>query len=101
MGRWVGDRKAEEEPIAELWATTTTQRGARPAAAQQAEWPMGYALLAGLASTGLIEGRRALRPAGAAAWLAGRNAHDPRPWDRRSASQHAGDRGGNPRDPLR
>src|SRR5262245_22328423 len=27
MGRRVGDRKAEEEPIAELWATTTTPRG--------------------------------------------------------------------------
>src|SRR5215469_6600988 len=36
MGRRVGDRKAEEEPIAELLATTTTQRGARPADAQQA-----------------------------------------------------------------
>jgi hypothetical protein len=33
----VGDRKAEEEPIVELWATTTTQRGARPVVAQQAE----------------------------------------------------------------
>ena len=30
------DRKAEEEFIAELWATTTTPRGARPADAQQA-----------------------------------------------------------------
>jgi len=30
------DRKAEEEPIAELLATTTTQRDARPADAQQA-----------------------------------------------------------------
>jgi len=30
------DRKAEEEPIAELLATTTTPRGARPADAQQA-----------------------------------------------------------------
>src|SRR5215472_15176063 len=30
------DRKAEEEPIAELLATTTTQRGARPVDAQQA-----------------------------------------------------------------
>jgi hypothetical protein len=30
------DRKAEEEPIVELLATTTTQRGARPADAQQA-----------------------------------------------------------------
>src|SRR6516162_7431206 len=29
------DRKAEEEPIAELLATTTTPRGARPAGAQQ------------------------------------------------------------------
>jgi hypothetical protein len=28
MGRWVGDRKAEEELIVELSATTTTQRGA-------------------------------------------------------------------------
>jgi hypothetical protein len=36
MGRRVGDRKAEEEPIAELWATTTTPRGARPVDAQQA-----------------------------------------------------------------
>ena len=27
MGRRVGDRKAEEEPIAELLATTTTPRG--------------------------------------------------------------------------
>jgi hypothetical protein len=33
----VGDRKAEEEPIVVLWATTTTQRGARPVVAQQAE----------------------------------------------------------------
>ena len=32
----MGDRKAEEELIAELWATTTTKRGARPADAQQA-----------------------------------------------------------------
>jgi hypothetical protein len=32
----VGHRKAEEEPLVELLATTTTQRGARPAAAQQA-----------------------------------------------------------------
>ena len=32
----MGDRKAEEEPIAELLATTTTQRGARPVDAQQA-----------------------------------------------------------------
>jgi hypothetical protein len=31
------DRKAEEELIAELWATTTTPRAARPADAQQAE----------------------------------------------------------------
>jgi hypothetical protein len=30
------DRKAEEELIAELWATTTTPRAARPADAQQA-----------------------------------------------------------------
>ena len=33
----MGDRKAEEEPIAELWAPTTTPRGARPVDAQQAE----------------------------------------------------------------
>src|SRR6516225_10320693 len=45
MGRRVGHRKAEEEPIAELLATTTTQRGARPVDAQQARdlrdtpWP--------------------------------------------------------------
>jgi len=31
------DRKAEEETIVELSATTTTPRNARPAAAQQAE----------------------------------------------------------------
>jgi len=30
------DRKAEEEPIVELSATTTTPRAARPADAQQA-----------------------------------------------------------------
>jgi len=30
------DRKAEEELIAELWATTTTLRAARPVDAQQA-----------------------------------------------------------------
>src|SRR5438552_17978138 len=36
MGRWVGDRKAEEEPIVQLSATTTTPRDARPADAQQA-----------------------------------------------------------------
>ena len=30
------DRKAEEEPMAELLATTATRRGARPADAQQA-----------------------------------------------------------------
>jgi hypothetical protein len=30
------DRKAEEEPMVELSATTTTLRDARPAAAQQA-----------------------------------------------------------------
>jgi len=36
------DRKAEEETIVELSATTTTPRDARPAAAQQAEdlWDM-------------------------------------------------------------
>src|SRR5215831_15114644 len=34
-------RKAEEEPIAELWATTTTPRGARPGDAQQAGDPRG------------------------------------------------------------
>jgi hypothetical protein len=37
MGRWAGDREAEEEPIAELSATTTTLRGARLGDAQQAE----------------------------------------------------------------
>jgi hypothetical protein len=36
MGRRVGDRKAEEEPIAKLWATTITARAARPVDAQQA-----------------------------------------------------------------
>src|SRR5262245_54515716 len=36
MGRRVGDRKAEEELIVELSATTTTPRDARPAGAQQA-----------------------------------------------------------------
>src|SRR5262245_47803837 len=40
------DRKAEEEPIAELLATTTTPRGDRPADAQQARdlRDMPYAL---------------------------------------------------------
>jgi hypothetical protein len=33
----VGHRKAEEERIVELFATTTTPRGARPGDAQQAE----------------------------------------------------------------
>jgi hypothetical protein len=36
MGRRVGDRKAEEETIVELSATTTTPRDACPADAQQA-----------------------------------------------------------------
>jgi DNA-binding GntR family transcriptional regulator len=39
MGRWAGHRKAEEEPIVELSATTTTPRGARLDGAQQADDP--------------------------------------------------------------
>jgi hypothetical protein len=37
QGRWVGSGQAEEEPIAELWATTTTPPDAAWAPIRAAE----------------------------------------------------------------
>jgi len=49
------DRKAEEEPIAELWATTTTPQAARPAAAQQAGLSMGHVLARSLPESSAVD----------------------------------------------
>src|SRR5215472_5890688 len=59
MGRRVGHRKAEEEPIVGLWATTTTQRGARPVVRVAGWRSMGDALCQARAAAGL-DRRRAM-----------------------------------------